>query len=512
MQTSAAVHLRVNTTRSSGLATRLWRARVRAQMPSSSGLVASVFLLAITSAAANMTAPLYPLYQQVLGLSPLMLSLVYAVYAVVTIPALLVFGPASDARGRVPVLTVGLVAASAGAALLSLATGLAALLAGRAMLGIALGAAIGAAPAAIAEAEPNGDRRRAALLVALAFVIGTAAGPVVTGVLGEYGPEPLRLPYVLLLVVLIPAAVGIASMPRRRIALGRWRPTRPRVPAGIRTRFTTGSAAAALAWAVAALFLALVPSFVGSALGIANLAATGLVVTAMLAFSAVAHVGGRSVPAPRAQAAGMCGLIGGLGALVVAGVTGSLVAMATAAALAGVGHGLAFLGGMDEVTSVAPTDRRGEVIATAYVVIYAAVAIPTVGVGVLATQIGMIPAVSAFAALIGTGGLVLLTSLRARARRPWTRYGSSQQTARLASTASRSRGRDVRSRSRRSNERRVQPGGCRGQTDGSVAGRRDGARRSVLHGPEASKRGVHSSGTVGRRRNSDERQSRRSRH
>lgn len=383
------------------------------------GLAAASYLLAAASAAANMSAPLYPLYQQTFSLSPALLTVLYATYALVTIPALLAFGPAFDVLGRRPVLAIGAGATAVGAALLTTATGLWVLLAGRAVLGLALGAAIGAAPAAMVETEPNGNRHRASLLVTLAFVVGTGAGPILTGVLAEYAPAPLRLPYLVLLVLLLPAAVGLAAMGRigRERRTRRWRPTRPSVPAGIRHNFAIAATSGALAWAVAALFLSLLPSFLATALSTTNQAATGGIVTGMLAVSAAAQLAGQRLPARAAQATGLAGLIAGLTGLIAAGATGSLAAILAATVLAGAGHGLAFLGAMTEITTLAPPGRRGEVTASAYVIIYAAVAAPVVGAGLLATYAGLVPAVSLFAVLLGAACLTNLAALGFQRRR-----------------------------------------------------------------------------------------------
>jgi MFS family permease len=76
-------------------------------------LAAAAF--AVCMAGAALPTPLYGLYQQQLGFSELMVTVVFAVYAVGVIGALLLAGNASDSVGRRPVLLCGLALGAASA-------------------------------------------------------------------------------------------------------------------------------------------------------------------------------------------------------------------------------------------------------------------------------------------------------------------------------------------------------------------------------------------------------------
>src|ERR1700680_5059764 len=71
---------------------------------------ASFYLLASITvsflAGSSAPTPLYPLYQKMWGFSPVMLTLVFGVYALAVLAALLVAGRLSDHLGRRPVLIV----------------------------------------------------------------------------------------------------------------------------------------------------------------------------------------------------------------------------------------------------------------------------------------------------------------------------------------------------------------------------------------------------------------------
>ena len=93
--------------------------------------------LAVLSAAANMASPLYPTFQQLHGMSDLMMTALYATFAAAALPALMLFGSAADALGRRPVLLAGLAAAAADPTLFALdIIGVAGLFLGRVLVGV----------------------------------------------------------------------------------------------------------------------------------------------------------------------------------------------------------------------------------------------------------------------------------------------------------------------------------------------------------------------------------------
>jgi peptidoglycan biosynthesis protein MviN/MurJ (putative lipid II flippase) len=85
----------------------------------------------------------------------------------------------------------------------------------------------------------------------------------------------------------------------------------------------------------------------------------------------------------RDQAIGLVVVAAGLAGVVVAAPLGSLALLASGAAAAGVGHGLAFMNAQQELNEIAPGERRGEVTSAFLACIYAIVALSVVATGVL---------------------------------------------------------------------------------------------------------------------------------
>jgi MFS family permease len=355
-------------------------------------------------ASSNLATPLYAVYERRFGFSSAALTLVFATYALVLAPSLLVFGQLSDRLGRRRVMAAGLVTASSGLVLFALATGIGWLFAARAVQGLAVGMLGGAASAALVELDPRPAEHTAALMAALAQAGGSAAGPIFAGLLAEWAPARLVLPYVAVLALTLLGAVAVLRIPEPGVVTGgRWRIQRPHVPAEIRVRFVRLSITSAAVWAICALFLSVVPSYASELLDTHNLALLGSVAGLILAASCVAQLAARHVTAfAQAQAAGLTLAAAGLVALVAAFPLHSLALLLAAAVLAGSGHGIAFLAAQSELNLAAPPASRGEVNAAFYTLTYLGVAAAVIGTGLLTLTIPLSTAVTIFAATIGT--------------------------------------------------------------------------------------------------------------
>ncbi|HWL84213.1 MAG TPA: MFS transporter [Polyangiaceae bacterium] len=107
-------------------------------------------LLVSFLAGSSAPTPLHPTYQAVWGVSPIVITLVFAVYAIAVLASLLVLGALSDHVGRRPVLIIAAIIQAAAMAIFASATGVGALAVARGLQGVATGAAASAAGAGIA--------------------------------------------------------------------------------------------------------------------------------------------------------------------------------------------------------------------------------------------------------------------------------------------------------------------------------------------------------------------------
>ncbi|WP_411102911.1 MFS transporter [Streptomyces sp. cmx-4-9] len=376
-------------------------------------LAGAVF--AVCMAGTTLPTPLYGLYQDKFGFSELLVTVVYAVYAFGVIGVLLLAGNASDTVGRRPVLLAGLGFAAASAVCFLCATGLGWLYAGRLLSGLSAGLFTGAATAYVMELAPRGGSARATFVATAANMGGLGCGPLLAGILSQYAPRPLYLPFAVHLVLVAVSVVVLTRLPetvRERRPLSTVRPQRPGLPPQVRAVFGPAALAAFVGFALFGVFTSVSPAFLGESLGVHNRAATGLVVA--LAFFAstagqlaVGRVGvGRSLPL------GCAALLAGLALLAGALWWEQLALVVLSALVGGCGQGLAFRGALSAVAGASPPDRRAAVISTLFVVAYTGISVPVIGVGVLAEPMGLEGAglvfIACMAVLVSTAGLYLL--------------------------------------------------------------------------------------------------------
>ena len=260
-------------------------------------LVAAAFL--VTMLGATLPTPLYPIYEQELGFGGLMVTVVFATYAVGVLAALLVVGRLSDQLGRKAVLFPGLAVAAASSLVFLIPHSLPALFAGRLLSGVSAGVFTGVATAAIIDLAPVTGRARAGLLAASVNVLGLGLGPVVAGVLADHAPHPLVLPYLLHVALVAVAAVGLAAVPEpveRRPGRVRLQIQRVGVPDDVRPTFVRAAVSGFAGFAVLGFFTAVSPLFLGQVLHETRHLLTGLMVFALLGSATVGQVASARLP------------------------------------------------------------------------------------------------------------------------------------------------------------------------------------------------------------------------
>jgi predicted MFS family arabinose efflux permease len=362
-------------------------------------------------AAASAPTPLYGVYQGQWHFSSITTTEVFAVYALSVLGALLVVGRLSDHIGRRPVLLTAIGAQVIALVLFAGATGLSELFAARFIQGLSTGMAIGAMGAGMLDL----DRVRGARFNAVAPMVGTGIGSVISGAFIQYLPAPTHLVYLVLLGIFAVQAIAIVLMPetvtRKPGAVASLRPTFA-LPRGLRGAVLAATPAMLAAWAMAGLYGSLGPALVHRVTGSGNHVLGGSALFVLALSGAVLVMLAEDMTPRELMLLGIAALFVGVGVTMLAANT-SAVAFFLAALVAGAGFGAAFQGALRTVVGLAQAHERAGVISVLFVVSYVAFGIPAVLAGVLVVHTGdilttMYIYASAVMVLAAVAGVALL--------------------------------------------------------------------------------------------------------
>ena len=359
-------------------------------------------VLVALQAGGTLPIPLYVLYEQQMGFGPLGVTVVFAAYVIGTLSALLVLGDLSDHIGRRKVLAIAVACAAAGAALFLAATGIGLLIVARVIGGLAAGFATGTATAALAELQPHGDRRAAAVTASGSNMAGLGLGPLIAGIFAAYVAMPTRSVFWAYLGVCALALAALAvidetvRIPDRVI---RFRP-RIAVPPRMRTVMLGACLGVFTAFGVLGLFSSLVPTFLHGILGVHNLALVGGASFLIFIIAAVSQAVSARLPSRRSVSAGLPLLLACLALVESALFAKALWLFLAGTVVGGVAAGFIFRGGLSELNRLAEPERRAAVVSTFFVAAYAGLGLPAVLIGLIALRVGAVDASAYIAGLV----------------------------------------------------------------------------------------------------------------
>jgi predicted MFS family arabinose efflux permease len=360
---------------------------VRGRLPARAAFFLQVSIVVSLLAGSAAPTPLYALYQREWGFSPIITTVVFGVYALAVLAALLTAGSLSDHVGRRPVLLVAIVVQAATMLVFATAGGVTTLLAARIVQGLATGSAVGALGAGLVDL----DKAKGTLANAVAPVTGTATGALGAGLLVQYLPDPAHLVYLILFAVFVLQGIGVAQMPESSApkpgALASLRP-RVSVPPAVRGPLLVAIPALVAVWALAGFYGSLGPALVGLLSGSGSSVLGGLALFVLAAGGAVTVLVLRAAPPRTVMFLGVVALLAGVGITLLAVTAGSVAVFFAGTAVAGVGFGAGFQGAIRTVLPLAAPHERAGVLSTAYVVSYLALGLPAVIAGFLVVHGG----------------------------------------------------------------------------------------------------------------------------
>ncbi|MGV8893783.1 MAG: MFS transporter [Burkholderiaceae bacterium] len=385
------------------------------RLSSSSAVILHTTTLIAFLAASSAPTPLYQLYQQQWGFSTTLLTVVFAAYALALLLALLVTGRLSDHVGRRPVIALALSLQIIAMVGFLCAAGPGWLIAARVLQGFATGLATAAVGAALLDL----GRERGALINSIAPMIGMAAGALGSTSLMVFAPWPLRMVYVLLLIVFL-VVLGLTWLAPETTTHhpGAWASLKPRitVPLQARKALLSVTPANVAVWMLGGFYLSLMPSLIVAITHVNTPWLGGLVVAALTLTGAAAILAARKLRTFVTLLSGELALVAGLVVILTGANQGNAALLLVGSVIAGFGFGASFLGAVRSVLPLAEPHERAALMGVFYIESYLANSVPTIAVGYLAQRVGLLTAVNAYGAVITVLAVLAIALLFTQAR------------------------------------------------------------------------------------------------
>ncbi|RKR74435.1 MFS transporter [Frondihabitans australicus] len=395
-------------------------------MPTSNRLsfwtCAAVLALALwTSGAAT---PVYPLYSSDWHLTPFLTTAIFAVYPLVLVVVLLVFGDLSDTIGRRASILLGVLSSIVGVLLFALAPDVVWLLVGRAFMGLGVGLSLSPATAKMIDVAGSANAARTGAISTASTAVGLVFASLLGGALVQYAPFPLHLTYWVLLGVEVIVLVLVFRLDRDRPAdAGRWRPHGIVVPRYLWGAVATAAISLSASYAIGAVVLSLGASIGKQLTHTSNAFVIGAIIALSMVVIGVVALASRKVPLLAALPVAFVAAVLSFGSLILAASLQSLGFFLAFTIFAGIAYSLLFAGGLQIIGRFTPEHHRAGTLSAGYLVAYLVQGAAALWLGSEATAGGYghavdlgAPAIVALVLVALVAGVVLL---RPRApRRP----------------------------------------------------------------------------------------------
>jgi MFS family permease len=317
-------------------------------------IVTAIFMLS------NAATPLYSVWQQSLGFSAGVQTVIFACYIVGLLLTLAVAGQLSDHYGRKALLLPCIGLAIVAAILFDQSSSINGLMLARFLTGVSVALVVSGGMANVVEHAPSHKKHFASLMASVAMVAGAGTGPLLAGVVAQYFPDPIHTVFRIEMMVLCAALVALLLQKNQKLGAGPFRPRLPTVAKEHLGIVLLGIAFFGPGLTSTSFILSLGPKLIAAFLGVNSPLITGCMAFSMFLVAVAVQFGARRFGTGTLFVLSGTATISSMVFVWVALQASSAPWLIASALLAGAGQGLGQLGGLTLIADNVPDKRRAQ--------------------------------------------------------------------------------------------------------------------------------------------------------
>lgn len=369
-------------------------------------LLAAIF--PVLMAYSTLPTPIYPTYQRHDGFPTVTITVIFAAYGFGVMGGLFLAGHLSDHLGRRRMIATSIAFALLSAVIFIASPTVPSLLMARLASGIGVGMLTPAATAMLSElrrvARPQEPVTFASTMASSVNTGGLAFGPLLGGMLVEWVPAPMVVPYLLFAVMMTAAAVALAFVPETNPATPaqkrpKYHPQRAVVQEGRTVAFRAARVVAAAAFSVFGVLTSVTGTFLAHTMGETSPLIAGIAVFLFMGASALAQVA-LPIRHLRAKIAwGLGFILTGLLGVAVSAATHTMALYLCGGFIAGAGVGLLFQAAIAVGSTVSEPDHVGGTVAGIFLAAYIGITVPVIAAGLMTMRLSVSCTLEVFCAI-----------------------------------------------------------------------------------------------------------------
>lgn len=317
-------------------------------------IVTAIFILS------NAATPLYSFWQQSLGFTSGVLTVIFACYIIGLLLTLTVAGQLSDHYGRKALLLPCVGLAIVAAILFDQADSIGVLMLARFLTGVSVGLVVSGGMANVVEHAQPHRKHFASLMASVAMVAGAGTGPLLAGVVAQYFPNPIQTVFRIEIAILCVALVALLKQKNQKLGVGSFKARFPTVPKENLGIVLLGIAFFGPGITSTSFILSLGPKMISTFLSVNSPLITGCMAFSMFLVAVGVQFAAKRLSSRIVFSFSGLATIFSMVCVWFALKMGSAPWLIASALLAGVGQGLGQLGGLSLIADNVPAQRRAE--------------------------------------------------------------------------------------------------------------------------------------------------------